>query len=289
MSHTADWIPLIFPYTPRMQEIYLQQYHAAQFLALSGKHLIPPEADDSHTNFRFNPHLRMFVGNKLTRNKRLGLHLDHLTLHILDEHKQSLTEFKLEGKTRVEAYNELIYLLVNDNINVSNLKHELHYETIDHPLMHGSVFELGDPKLTKEVIAHRHNAERVLEKVIPNSGQATPIRIWPHHFDTGTVIPLTYTSGGNYKSSLGLGWAIPDNLVDEPYFYLSFWSAEIQLLPSHLPELDSGQWKTPGWNGAILSLSEILEFPSPEKQEQAVVAFFRSGMKSIKQSFNNRG
>jgi len=289
MTNHNHWIPLSAPYDKGMAEIQLQQYHAAQFLAMAGRFLIPKKEDDSHTNFRFVPEMRMYVGSELTDGKRLALGLDHLTLHVLDGHMNTITKSALEGITLEEAFKELIYLLAYVNINIDNLKYELHYETLDHSLKNGSVFNINSRVLNREIFAHRHNAKLVLEMMISDFDQASPPRIWPHHFDTGTIIPLRYNKRGDIETSIGLGWAIADELVDEPYYYLSFWSSKSAYLPTNMPGLEAGQWMLPGWNGATLRLSEILEYASPEKQKEHVVRFFQSGLKSIKQSFNNSG
>lgn len=288
MSNKSDWIPFSSPYNLGMKEIYLQQYHAAQFLAIAGRHLLPQKEDDSHTNFRYAPEIRSFVGNELAKGKRLGLKLDQLILEVLNGDLNPLAKLELQGKTLKMAYSELKQLLTKQDINTTNLKHELHYDTLDHPLKHGSAFKLSHPATHKEVIDQRQNAELVLEKVIAHIAHASPLAVWPHHFDTGTMIPLTYNPSGDLESSIGLGWAMADDQVDEPYFYLSFWSAKSEKLPSQMPELEAGKWMTPAWNGAILSLSELLTIASAHKQEDYVVSFFQSGIKSIKQSFNNR-
>ncbi len=38
MKHNPTWIQLANPYNSKLHEVQLQQYHAAQFLALVGKY-----------------------------------------------------------------------------------------------------------------------------------------------------------------------------------------------------------------------------------------------------------
>jgi hypothetical protein len=111
-------------------------------------------------------------------------------------------------------------------IEAVNLKHELHYDLIDHPLLHGGMFQLADLAFVKELIAQRNKAELVLQKVSAAHADATTVSIWPHHFDNGGLLPLSHNKKGKISSSIGIGWAVPDSMIDEPCFYLSFWSEE---------------------------------------------------------------
>ena len=80
---------------------------------------------------------------------------------------------------------------------------------------------------------------------------------------------------------MGLGWAIPDSMVDEPYYYLSFWTEDTDKNITDLPALDSGKWMMPGWNGAVLRHSEIMQNNSARGQYEITESFFKSGMEVI--------
>jgi len=127
----------------------------------------------------------------------------------------------------------------------------------------------------------------VLKHAVTNYERAEPIRIWPHHFDTGTLIPLDGSNTGEITQSVGLGWAIPDNMVDEPHYYLSIWSRDPMELSLKMPLLKAGSWMMPEWNGAVLRLSEILHHQSPIGQYECAISFFNSGLQVIQEALNS--
>jgi hypothetical protein len=82
--------------------------------------------------------------------------------------------------------------------------------------------------------------------------------------------------------SIGLGWSIPDSMVDEPYFYLILWSEKEIESFNQLPALKNGNWILSGWKGGILKLSEIQSFNTVDGQREMVKMFFSSGIKMLR-------
>ncbi|NOR74332.1 MAG: hypothetical protein GQ525_04155 [Draconibacterium sp.] len=110
-----------------------------------------------------------------------------------------------------------------------------------------------------------------------------PVRIWPHHFDTGSFFTVEKNSNRKASQTIGLGWAIPDSMVNEPYFYISFWSEKEIKNSSNLANLDFGNWMTPNWNGAILKHSEIINETSAKNQYLRVKQFYINGIEQVLQ------
>jgi len=81
------------------------------------------------------------------------------------------------------------------------------------------------------------------------------VRIWPHHFDTGTYLEVTS------EISLGFGLAMEDSMVGAPYFYFSGYGLngnEIEYSKMTPPSV--GKWViTEHWKGAVLPLSDLTE------------------------------
>ena len=171
-------------------------------------------------------------------------------------------------------------LRLRDFFLQSFLHHELHYEIPAHKLDKGAAFSINDKKYFQENTFYRHNAEIVLNEIAHANDQAEPVRVWPHHFDTGTLIPVALNEG-KLSKSIGLGWAIPDSMVDEPYYYLSFWSEKPDDKLKTFPKLNAGQWMTPNWNGAVLKHSEIYKEKSAEKQFKLVESFYSRGIEIL--------
>ena len=79
---------------------------------------------------------------------------------------------------------------------------------------------------------------------------ATPIRLWPEHFDIAIEM-----------GEVNYGFSPGDEHHDEPYAYVGPWSAEV-----------SGPlWNATGFRGAELSYAELLAAPDPRA---AALAFF---------------
>ena len=67
-------------------------------------------------------------------------------------------------------------------------------------------------------------------------------------------------------------------MVNEPYYYLSFWSEKPLEVFGNIEALKDGKWMMPEWNGAILKHSEILKARSATGQYELVKSFYNSGI-----------
>lgn len=281
-AQNKNWKPLTLSFNQKLNDILQQQHHATQFIALTGRHLILQQADDSNTNMQYLPDQELLAGNELSNGLRVALQLTDLKLCLADQEGNCNNEISLNGKSKQMVLEELKKTLASVGIDVSKFKDELYYEIPTHKLNKGADFSVNDKKFFLESTFYRHNAEIVLNEIAHANDLAEPVRVWPHHFDTGTLILVAHNKKGELSKSIGLGWAIPDGMVDEPYYYLSFWSENpIEGLKKPEP-LDTGEWMTPRWNGAILKHSDIYKEKSAEKQYKLVKSFFTSGINILK-------
>ena len=277
----TNWKPQTLSFDKHILQALQQQHHAAQFLALAGRHLIPQKDDDSNTNAEFIPGEKILLGNKLPNGMRVGLHLVDLKLFILDERNNIKKTIRLIGKTKQQVFVELSQNLADVGIDVTNLKNELHYEIPAHPLDEGAIFSIENKSDFIENANYRNNAKIVLNEIATVFEQEEPIRIWPHHFDTGAFFVISKNEEGVATQTIGIGFAIPDSMINEPYYYLSFWSESAVEGIDKLPPLDAGNWMMPNWNGAVLRHSEILKANSADEQHELVKSFYQSGIKML--------
>ena len=160
------WKPLNLNFNAELDYALQQQHHAAQFIALFGRHLVPRKADDSNTNMHFIPDGEMLIGNKFSINKHLALRLTNFTLLIFDEANNSINEISLIGKTKLQIFKELKQTLSDLNVDVSNFTNQLHYEIPSHELDNGKAFSKINEKYLQEFKSYWHNAEIVLTLII---------------------------------------------------------------------------------------------------------------------------
>ncbi len=277
-TSNKEWKPLTLAFNQDLQDALQQQHHAAQFIALVGRHLIPQQPDDSNTNMQYLPDQGLLAGNELINGMRLALQLTDLKLCFIDQVGNCKNETSLVGKSKGQIYKEIKEKLENLGIDVSKFKNELHYEIPVHKLDSGSSFSIEDRALFQENTYYRHNAALIMNNLVTLYPNAFPVRVWPHHFDTGTFIAVAHNEKGELSKSIGLGWAIPDSMMNEPYYYLSFWSEKPDEGLKTLPASKAGKWMMPDWNGAVLKHSEIQQQDSAEKQFDLVESFFHQGI-----------
>ena len=284
-TSNKKWKLQTMSFNDNLKKALQQQHHAAQFIALTGRHLIPQQPDDSNTNMQYIPAQGLLAGNELSNGLRLALQLTNLKLCFVDRAGNCKNEITLSGKSKQAVFDELKDTLASLGIDVSNFKNELHYEIPTHKLDKGAAFSVNDKKYFHENTFYRYNAEIIINEIAEGFDDVEPVRVWPHHFDTGTFIAVAHNEKGELSKSIGLGWTIPDGMVDEPYYYLSFWMEKPTDGLKKLSPITAGEWMMPGWNGAVLKNSEILKASSAIGQHQLVKSFFNSGIKILMDSF----
>jgi len=100
--------------------------------------------------------------------------------------------------------------------------------------------------------------------------EASPIQIWPHHFDLSMIwLPGHGVPGEDPADEesadmqMNFGFALGDETFAEPYFYITAYP-----LPAALPglELPPGtMWQHDGFSGAVLAYAHLAALPEPEK------------------------
>jgi hypothetical protein len=226
----------------------LQLHHAARLLASTAHALIPHADDDSHSN--------------------LGLSGDALTLstHWLDDSGRALVlslrdlrlawtlrgvergSFELPGKTMAEGY---AWLEASRPSGTRSITERAFPDFPAHPLGDGAIFVVGDPGRRAQLARYFGVARAALDDLVAGMRGASPRRIWPHHFDLGTVVDLA-----GPDRSVGLGLSPGDGSYGEPYFYVSPYPAQ----SAPLPEWDGpGHWHTDGFTSLVMTATEWIE------------------------------
>ena len=281
-----DWQTINFDFNSQTHQALLQQHQAVQLIALAGKYLIDEKADDSHTNMNFISQTPLFKGKTFKNGMCIAFDTDQFSLQLIDEIGEVLNQLSIDGKTQEEAFAWMKQNLSKAGIDVSTLQNKLHYSIPDHPIQSGAVFHVENHLSLLQNNVYRHNAELVLAEIFNDFKINAEVNVWPHHFDTGAFLPLVFDEDKNLLKYIGLGFAIPDTMVSEPYFYLSFWSKESIAALKNPPPLKYGKWMNPNWHGAVLTVSEIARQQSTDQQFQMVNDFYQSGLNILNPFFN---
>ncbi len=128
------WKQLTLDFNKELSDALLQQHHAAQFIALAGRHLIPKEADDSNTNMQYLPDREWLIGNEIPGGMRIALSLADLKLILLDKNNHRRSELILAGRSKQQVFEQLKQNLSDLGLDVSKFTNELHYTLPDHEL-----------------------------------------------------------------------------------------------------------------------------------------------------------
>jgi hypothetical protein len=257
-------------------------HHAAQLVAAVGRSLVPRQPDDGHTSFAWDA--GAFVGQEVPGSPpwRAALRPSDLSLAVA-AHGAEAEHLALAGRTRDEAVAWLAAAARARGTPADGLMLAAPYALPEHPVASGAAFPSGEVGSLAELGRWFADGDALLRAVASAWPGAAPVRVWPHHFDIGSVLPLGGESG-EQAPSIGVGLSPGDEGIAEPYLYVTLWPA----LPAEaLPALPAGRWHREGWLGALLSGSEIVA--AGDGAAQAALAHaFTSGAIDVLRSAHAR-
>lgn len=228
----------------------IQTHFAAQYLATVNKSFVPAKSDDSHTNLGFDKEKLGLTTHPLAENGTfLMFNYQNFSLEWntaegkevfpLDKMRHSEVVQWLEQQTKKDLGKPYTY--------------DLHYD-LPYTITDDYRFEYNDFNDLERLLGLRVLAQQALETVAKTFQLDSPIRIWPHHFDTGGYAALPET-----PLYLGFGLAIPDTLCDSHYFYLSAYQNNTMVSTTNFAGLQFGSWLNSGFKGAILAANGCSE------------------------------
>lgn len=260
-------------------------HHAAQIVASVGNSLLPAEADDSQSSLEWLPGINALAGRLINEKYRAALRYLPFELLVLDDENRIQEAVSIPGLTVARLYKWLQHAVIRAGGAGKQIKPITHFEIPDHLVAQGVAFPEIDPATHRELADYRFNADWVSGEITGLYPQrSSPVLVWPHHFDTGAVITLERDDQGEATKTIGIGLAMPDTNFEEPYFYTNHWRAAGELDYAELPELEGkGRWYLEQWKGTVLPASDVVRQRSAAEQQQVVLQFFRSSIRSVKQ------
>jgi len=280
MNLQNQWQPVQYSDTVALHQTTQQLHHAAQFIAMIGQSYLPPQDDDSHTNAEWLPQQNALAGDWVTGGKdtfRVAVSYPDFALQILLENDIVGGSFSLDGHTFEEAEAWLKGQVSALELEGSKLQRIQHYDLPDHPISNGAAFELKDKKHLQELANWRTNAHLLLQNFTEKFEHASPVRTWPHHFDTGSYIPVAFDEQGNATKSIGIGLAIADEGIKELYWYVNHFAKDLDIDYTKRPDIPNpGYWQGEEHLMAVLPASAVIE--ASQKQLDVSHYFFETGI-----------
>ncbi len=258
-------------------------HQALQLVAMTGKYFIPETADDSHTASRWIAGKNLQLGGMIHSGKQdfhVGLSYPDFALQLHTTNLEIMTAFPLNGKTFAEAFQWLWNQLKMQQLDAGKLLPKMHFDIPDHPVKHGEPFRVEDIEHMIELARHRTNGHLLLHYFRQLLQRDEDILIWPHHFDEGLYLPLTY-EGEMPASSISFGLAMPDFYYPEPYFYITAWGKEKKTDTIDIRLTPPGHWHRQDWLGQVLETHFIVQ-SGTKASEQAGL-----GLSFLQQAINN--
>jgi len=210
-----------------------QIHLALQYLAAAGSNFLQHEEDDSHTNVAWDKESASFVSRTFPNGDYLRLELMEFRLHWHGENEYSIA---LERRSHGEVLVWLHHMAVK--MGYSDYEFDIAYHLGQGWASPLRMFEALDPDKVERQIALRNQAEESLSKLKTAHNLSGDIRVWPHHFDTGL-----YVKEENSAVGIGLGMAVPDQVLEDYYLYVAAYNKTGALSTEGFKKLTQGVWK----------------------------------------------
>jgi hypothetical protein len=268
---TDRWSELGHPPPNALSAARLELHYAAQPLAAAARSHLPAEPDDSHTSLTWSDDRGGRLVLCLPGEVRASLSFRDLSIETERGDGSALATLPLAGRTLGETLDALRRALASA---VADRPLELPtYDLPPHPMSDGAAFEGVAPEARVELARWFANAAPLLEVLSRRTLGASPVRVWPHHFDIATLVTLDPPGGDPETArSINVGLSPGDPGDPSPYLYCNPWKIDP---PADPPELEGGgTWHRDGWFGATLKAEALVSGRQPER----AVAFLASAM-----------
>jgi hypothetical protein len=264
-----------------LTEARLQLHYAIQLIAATGVALAAPQPDYSHASLDWDAASRLFVGATISADRPFQVAIDpvSLTVFLLDPAGAKLAEYSLPHKTMSDGLTWLKRAIAELGADADQIRF-LSYppdDFPDHAIAHGAPFE-ADPAETRAALTENYaTTYELLQELVATTAGASPVHIWPHHFDMATLIslPSSQSHSDQEVSTIGIGFSPGDKSYNEPYWYVSPYPYPDLV---NLPQLEGhGFWHTTDWVGAVLTASRLQQHTAKTAQ---IRSFLQSALKA---------
>ena len=242
-----------------LRDARVQLHWAAQVLSAAADRWLLPQPDDSHTSMEWLPEPGVLVGNAMASGLRLALALGGFELRTL-QGDRTVAALELTGRTLADAMHWADAQIAAAEGGPPRGIRGRDYDMPEHPVRTAGAAFSADRASLAELAGWFTHADLVLREVTARERFALPVRVWPHHFDAGSISYLD--EPGPSSRQIGFGLSPGDHYYEQPYFYVTAfpWPSSPQFLP--LP--GGGFWREQSpFVGAILLGSSIAAATDP--------------------------
>lgn len=232
-------------------------HQLSQTIAKANRTYVPKQADDSHTNLFFDILGKKLYGRWLKVDKGqviLALDVEKFCFEVINDQRAIISSFNIAGQKQSEIESEIENYFSKLGLDPTGFRKKLHFEITSYEFVDDTI-QMPQNEALLLWYEYRSLANVACELLLGFLQADGEVRIWPHHFDTGTYLELTS------EIALGFGLAMEDSMVGAPYFYFSAYGSKGHEIDySKMTELNFGKWKiTENWQGAVLPLPELTE------------------------------
>jgi len=239
-------------------------HQLCQIIAKVNRSLVPKKEDDSHTNLYFESIEKRIYGRWFEQNNSdfiFALDLIDFNFLLLDDSKEIVKQFQIEGKNFIEIEKEIEAYFQSLDFSIEGLMKELHFEIPSYSFA-DSIWAKPEINVLNTWMDYRTLANEICILLLGIAQVQGEVRIWPHHFDTGIYFKA------KRKLGIGFGLAMEDDMANNSYFYISAYPENYNIQYENLPDHDHWKWEiSNNWKGGILTLNELDEKPYEEKKK----------------------
>ena len=249
----------------------LQAHIAAHVAGGPAKILAEPEADYGHVALTWyaDSERGMLATQILNGGFATALQISSMSIMIVGDSDRSYLD--LEGLTLSDAQAWVHEQVETTSGRMPAAPIPAPKEWPQHPIATGAPFDRSDSEAFFELERHFNNAAAALGPIAERENHAGPVRTWPHHFDTATLVSLDPDKDPEVARSINFGFSPGDEQIPEPYWYVVPYPDPKR---SELPALPGeAYWITEGYTGALLKASTYRTVETPESQLDGVATF----------------
>lgn len=221
-------------------------HHLSQYLAAFSNSFLTKREDDSQSALIWSIEKSALQSQEV---KDIYIELNYKDVVLKIYQNNEYKELDILGLTQSSIDSWIRETISDYGLSAGNFHYNLGFK-LEADFDTFVALDTDDEKIIFQLIEERNIAQRALENLKSSHKNASIIYVWPHHFDTGMLIPIDKEKG------LGLGYAIADTEVNKlPYYYAYAWSNNT-INYAQLPNLKKGNWVLGNWNGAIISVDD---------------------------------